>query len=402
MRTRILLIIPRFPFPLIGGDRIKNHNLIKILHKHYDLDVVTISYENYLAETERFLAENTTSYRIFKYPMWKFYRSTLRTLINFKPLQVNFFYFPEVKKYIDEKAKDADLIIACWVRTAEYARDKNLPKILDMADSFAFNYKNSYKKATSLFWKMIYFVEHPLLLRYEKKMLRIFDRALLFNKREIEFLNAPNAVWIPHGVNNALLNYDNIDPRYSNYITFFGKMDYRSNVEAVLWFVKNVFFHLPEEIKFQIIGAFPTKEILNLQKLSSRIVVCGYVEDPYVMLKSSLCNIAPMQIGAGIQNKILEAMAVGSLVVTTSFSAFPIAKKDDNVFLVADSPDEWINTIVDIHKNPKKYDHIRKNAREYIKQNFTWDIFEKYYINVIEDVLAERTNLERQLEFKSV
>mgnify|MGYP001098705766 CR=1 FL=1 len=402
MRKRVLLVIPRFPYPLIGGDRIKNHNLIKILNKHYDLDVVTISYENYFAETERFLAENTTSYRIFKYPIWKFYRNTLRALINFKPLQVNFFYFPEVKRYIDERAKDVDLIIACWVRTAEYVHDKNLPKILDMADSYAFNYKNSYKKATSLFWKMIYLVELPLLYRYEKKMLQIFDRALLFNKREIAFLNSPKALWIPHGVNDALLNYETVDLRYSKYISFFGKMDYRSNVEAVLWFVKNVFFHLPEDIKFQIIGAFPTKEILNLQKLSSRIEVRGYVDDPYVMLKSSLCNIAPMQIGGGIQNKILEAMAVGSLVVTSSFSAYPIAKQDDNVFIIADSPIEWINTIVDIYNNPQKYEQVRRNAREYIKQNFTWEIFEKYYINVIEEVFAERTKFEKQLEYKSV
>lgn len=402
MKKRVMLLIQRMPYPLIGGDRIKNHYLIKILKKHFDLDLVVIAEGERNKEIEEKLAENTCSFKIFNSPKWRYHLNTLRTIFNFKPLQVNYFYFKKAQKYINQRANQVDFIIASFVRTTEYVRNFNVPKIFDMADSIAFRYKFSHKKTTSLFWKLIYFIEYPLLLRYEKKMVEIFDKTLLFNKREIEFLNSPKAVWVPHGVNPELFEYEQYDPQYSNFITFFGKMDYRSNIEAVLWFVENVFFYLNENIMFQIIGGRPTKEILALEKMSPRIIVRGWVEDPYVMLRSSLCNVAPMQIGGGIQNKILEAMAIGSLVVTNSYSSFPIAKPEDNVLLIADKPEEWIKTINEIYENPEKYKPIRKNARTYIKRNFTWDLYEKYLLNYIEEVLSSQEKTSEVLELKSI
>lgn len=389
MRKKILLLLHRIPFPGVGGDNVTNSNIIKILHQHYDLDVFVITYEDYSPQAEEFLRSHTRSFRIFKFPPWRFFLNAIRTFLTIVPFQVNLFYFPKIKKLIDSIVDDYDLVFAGIIRTAEYFRDCPKPKIINLADSIGLNYKYSYHRTSSLFWKTFYFLEFPTMLRYEKKIIEEFDKSLMFNKREIDYFKSEKIVKMPQAVKSELLNYERTDDKYKNFISFFGKMNYRPNIDAVLWFVEKVFKYLPEDLNFQIIGAYPVKKVLELERKSPRIFVRGYVEDPYLLLKSSLCIVAPMQTGGGIQNKILESMALGAIVITTPYSAFPIADVKDNALLVADEPLEWIKLIEDIRLNPHKYDEIKVNARNHIKTNFTFEKYESKLLEVIEEIFRK-------------
>lgn len=386
-RKKILLILHRIPYPVIGGDNITNSNIIKILNKYFDLDVVVISYETYEPNAEEFLKSHTNSYKIFHFSKLRCVLKGLKTFLNFHPFQVNLFYHREVQKYINANMMKYDLLVAGIIRTAKYVYKFEKPKILFMGDSIGLNYKHSYRKTSSWFWKTFYFCEYPLILKYEKEMIENFDSILMFNRREIDYFKSPKIVQIPQAVKEQLLRYDKVDTNYKNFISYFGKMNYRPNVDAVLWFVEKVLPHLPNELNFQIIGANPIKEILDLEKENPRIFVRGYVEDPYVLLKSSLCIVAPMQTGGGIQNKILESMALGTIVITTPYSAFPIAREEDNALLIANHTTEWIEIISQLYNNPDKFNHIKENARNYIKNNFTLEKFEKTLLQVINSVV---------------
>lgn len=381
--------MPRLPSPPIGGDKVKNYNLVKILSKHFKVDLVVITWENLTTEDEDFLRNYTDSYKVFTFPKWRFLLNAIKFLFNSKPLQINYYYFKEAQRYVDKKSENADLIIAAVVRIAEYIYSKQKPKIFDMADSIGLTYKNSYKRTSSLFWKFIYFLEYPRMLRYEAKMIEHFDATILFNQRDIDYFNCRKIHWFPHGTNQSLLEYQKTDATYSNFVSFFGKMNYRPNIDAVEWFAKNILPKLPPELNFQIIGSNPTKEIFELQKNNPRIFIRGYIDDPYLLLKSSLCVVAPMQTGGGIQNKILETMALGTIVITTPYSAYPIATSQDEVLLIADKPTEWISIITDIYKNPAKYEYERykTRSREYIRNKFTWDTYEQKYISLINELI---------------
>ncbi|MCX7879744.1 MAG: glycosyltransferase family 4 protein [Ignavibacteria bacterium] len=383
--------MPRMPYPTIGGDRLKNYHLLKILKKYFEIDLIVLADEKYSEESEVFIKQHSSSYKIFYFPKYRLYLNALKSFLNRKPLQSNFYYFKKLKRYVDSKIDSADLIISITQRMAEYVLDSNKPLLLDMADSKGLVYLYSYSKTSSLFWKLIYAIEYPLLLNYEKKLIEKFDATFLFNKKEVDYFNSPKVVWIPHGVNQDLLYYEKVDPKYSNFISFFGKMDYQPNIDAVKWFIQNVFPHLPESINFQIIGARPKPEVVDLQKISNRIVVRGYLDDPYVYLKSSFCCIAPMQTGGGIQNKILESLALGTIVLTTSHSAYPVVGTNSDVLLIADKAEDWVRIIRDIYENPQKYDYMKNKAREYIKNNFTWEIYEKKYIETIENIFRSRS-----------
>jgi len=390
---KILLLTSRLPYPPVGGDKLKNFNLLKILSKYFDVYLVTVTSEVLDDETEKVLEKYTKEYRVFPKSKIDFILAASKTLFNDEPLQVNYYYFNDVQRYVDTLSKDMNLIISTLIRTSKYALDIDKPKIFDMADSLAQNYIKSLPNVTSLFWKTIYKFESKRLLGYEKKTIDSFDTTFLFNKEEIAYFNMPQKVkFIPHGVNEELLNYDKKNEKYKNCIAFFGKMDYQPNIDAVFWFVKNILDKLDKNITFIVVGAKPKKEILELESKYKNVQVTGFVDDPYEILNSCLAIVAPMQTGAGIQNKILETMALGTINIISSLAAKPIGAKEQQDYIVLDEAKTIANEINSIYREKEKYNLYKKNSKEFIRNNFTWSIYEKVYIDTIEGIINDNKN----------
>lgn len=387
-RRKLLFLTSRLPYPPIGGDRLKNYWLLKILSKHFNLHLVSIVEGNIPKEFFDWAKEIGISYKLFPKKKISFIVNTLKSIFNNLPLQVNYYYFRDVQNYVNSVYKEYDLLFATLIRTANYIINKEKPKILDMADSIGLNYLKSAEKTYSKFWKTIYSFESKRLLKFEKFCIEKFDKTLFFNKEEKNFFEKPDkTVWIPHGVDENLLYYDKNSPEYKNCIAFFGKMDYQPNIDAVLWFVNNVLPKVEKNLKFIIVGANPVKKILKLQEEFHNVKVTGFLDDPYLILKSALCIVAPMQTGGGIQNKILQTMALGTINIISSLAAKPIGGENMKHFIVEDNPNRMAKIINEIGSNPKKYEYIKQNAREFIKNNFTWSIYEKKIIEIIQEVL---------------
>jgi len=388
-KDKLLFLSSRIPYPPVGGDRLTSYWLLKILSKHFKVHLVSLTDTKAPKEFYGWAKEIGISYKIFQKRKKQFYFNTLKGLmVNKLPLQVNYYYFKDVQDYINEIYKDYDLLFSTLIRTASYIINKEKPKILEMRDSIGLNYLRSVKRTSSLKWKIIYSIENKKLLQFEKNCIEHFDTTLFVNKEERDYFNLTHkTVWLPNGTNENLLTYEKKDMKYENHIAFFGKMDYQPNIDAVLWFVKYVLPYINKNTIFIIIGANPSNEILNLTKKYSNIKITGFIEDPYIILKSSLCVVAPMQTGAGIQSKVLESMALGSINIVSSLAAKPINAKHKKHFLVCDDPKEIANIINSIYENPKNFEYLKSNAREFIKNNFTWSIYEKKLLKVINSVL---------------
>lgn len=389
-KKSILFLTSRLSYPPIGGDRLKNFWLLKILSKHFHVHLVSITDQEIPNEFLNWAKDLGITHKIFKKKKWEFYKNAFKFVFNKLPIQVNYYYFSDIQRYIDSIYSNFDLLFATLIRTAQYFIDKNKPKILDMADSIALNYKRSKENTKSIKWKILYSLELDRLLEYEKFCISSFDKTLFFNEEEKEFFDELQKMfWIPHGVNEELLKYEKKNQAYKNCVVFFGKMDYQPNIDAVLWFAENVLPLLNKDIRFCVVGAYPTSAVRELEKKYDNVAITGYVEDPYVILKSSLCVVAPMQTGGGIQNKILESMALGTVNIVSSKAAKPIKARDREHFLVVDNPKEMAETINDIYNNPEKYNYLKVNSREYIKNNFTWSIYEQKLLQIIEEVLND-------------
>jgi len=196
---------------------------------------------------------------------------------------------------------------------------------------------------------------------------------------------------LPNGVKDSLL-YEKKQGPENNFISFFGKMDYKSNEDAVIYFSQKVFPDIRKifpELKFYIIGLNPTKRIINLNQKGG-IKVTGFLENPYLLLRKSKLVVAPLRFGAGIQNKILESMALGKTVVTTEIGARGISgARNKKELLITDfkKPKEMARSIIDILNNEKEKDRIGERAKEFIFKNYTWDKIETILFSRIFDTI---------------
>lgn len=386
MKT-LLLISSRFPYPPIGGDKLKSHFLIQILKKHYKIHFVCISNTKITSEMIKYCEENFSSYKFFYKTRFDHLYAMGKKFFSYLPLQVSYYTFQDIKSYIKTHSINCDFIINTLVRTSEYALELKIPKFLDMVDSIAINYQHSQKKTKSIFWKLVYTLETPRLLRYEKKCVTNYNLSFFVNQNEATtYKKYGNVAWIPNGVDQKLFTYNHTDPTYSNCIVFCGKMDYQPNIDAILWFYNNVFHMLDSKIQLLVVGSNPSKKIQNLQ--SDRIVISGYVEDPYLLVNSAFLSIAPMQTGGGIQNKILEAMALGKIVITSELGASPIIGHKPSNLLVYKNAYHMARMINKIHDNPTRYRRIGKKAKRFISQNFTWEQYESKLITLLEQTFA--------------
>jgi glycosyltransferase involved in cell wall biosynthesis len=390
-KEHCLLILPRKIFPVVGGYANYRKNLIEILYRHYHLSVVAISDSRMSAEEKDFFEQHTHQLKYITVPRWRYLWNAFRALFAQVPVQVGYFYFGKVQRAVNDLLPHQNIAVGSLVRSMKYL--ENTPPgckvVFDMADSIGLNYQRSAKNVSSLFWKLMYQVEAGRLLRYEKYWVERSGVTMLFNRQECEYWKKHGKVCLlPHGVNEKLLSYSTADAGYRSSVAFIGKMDYQPNVDAVRWYIKNVHSRIGERIPLVVVGAYPTAEILKLARGSKNVTVTGFVDDPFIILKSALAVVAPMQTGAGIQNKVLEAMALGSINVLTPLAARPIVGATNGEhFLVADTADDFCNTIMEVAEHAQKYEKIKQAARSFIQQRYTWQACEEKYVQAINNIV---------------
>jgi glycosyltransferase involved in cell wall biosynthesis len=387
MKKNCLLILPRELFPVVYGYAIHRKNLIEILNRHYRLSIVIISRKEISLEEKQFYENNSFYFNFVVIQKWKYLLNAFLGIFSSYPIQVCFYYFEKVQIVIDKLLQDQDIVIGSLIRTMKYL-DRTPEKckiIFDAIDSIGLNYSKSSKNVSSIFWRLIYHIETVRLLNYEKHWVERAYATMFFNKYECDYWRMyGDAILLPHGVNSVLFCYNKIETKYNSYVSFIGKMNYQPNVDAVLWYINNVHLRICDKVPFIIVGAYPTNRIFNAVKKERNITVTGFIDDPFLIINSSALLIAPMQTGAGIQNKVLESMALGKINIITSLAAKPIIGGiDGEHFLVADTADEYCDKIIDVITYPCKYEKIGINAQNFIKMNYTWENYETKYISVL-------------------
>jgi len=386
---KILMLCSRIPYPLIGGDRIRIYNTAKILSKQYKVDLVCISEGRVESEYEERLKEVFNEVTFFSYHPLRFKWNAFKGLFLKKPLQVSYYYFKEIQGWINEKCRGYDLIFCNHIRTVEYIKDITSAKVVDLHDALSMSYTKAKLNATG-WWKIIYWIENKRLLPYEIGTINRFDKSFIVSDADRDYLIQHGAdekkiVTISVAVKEEVINRIS-QVKEKNELVFLGKMDYLPNEDAAIYFTKIVFPMLKKEkLKFIIVGAKPTRRVLKLRKIKG-VEVTGFLEDPYKYLEVSKVFVAPIRFGAGIQNKILEAMALRKPVVTTSCGAEGINGRDGEHFLIANEPEDMAEKILDLLENEEKRRAIGERARALIEKEYTWDTIGKKFLREIEEL----------------
>jgi glycosyltransferase involved in cell wall biosynthesis len=203
-------------------------------------------------------------------------------------------------------------------------------------------------------------------------------------------INCDKISTIPLGVDEREF-YKKSDPCRDPVIIFTGNMNYKPNVDAILWFYLHCWDKLKivcSEVRLVIAGSNPTNEVTSLCSDES-VTVTGRVSSLAVMIKSARISIAPMQSGSGMQFKILEAMACGVPVVATSLGLGDIGAKPGKDLLIADTSDSFVESLHLLLKSDDVHARIGYSGFQYVNKHHTWDVLNAKFESTIISKLSQ-------------
>ncbi|HRG37402.1 MAG TPA: glycosyltransferase [Bacteroidia bacterium] len=373
---KIFIILSRVPYPLEKGDKLRAFNQIKELSKNNEVYLFALndlnSNQQAIAELLKYCKEVT----VFRLTKLTIVLNLIRTLFDGKPFQVGYFYSKKAQVVIDTLIKkyQPNHIYCQLIRTAEYVRPyPNIPRTLDFMDIFSKGMER--RKSTSPFYlKPILGIEYRRLLTYENKIFDSFTNKTIISEQDKSFLPHPDKeeiVVIPNGVDTSY--FKPMESKKEFELLFNGNMNYPPNIESVQYLVNKVMpliWKQKPEVRLLISGANPNSKVLELK--SDRVVVSGWMNDIRENFAKSKILAAPMQISIGLQNKLLEAMAMKLPCVTSTLANNALKAKPNEQILVADTPEEYAKSIVSLLNDEAMMNRIAENGYQYALSNFNW------------------------------
>jgi glycosyltransferase involved in cell wall biosynthesis len=220
--------------------------------------------------------------------------------------------------------------------------------------------------------RWIFKQEYQRLLHYERQIFEYFEHHTIISEQDRSFIAHPKQkeiVIIPNGVTYFKEEEYTVDKQVD--LLFTGNMGYPPNMEAAFFIYHKIRPYLSNQTRFLIAGVNPPT---NLKKLTSQTFhVSGWVEDMGECYAKSKIFIAPMFIGTGLQNKLLEAMAMGIPCITTTLANKALNASPDTEILIANSPEEFVHQITKLQNDSELYERISQQGKKYVRANFSWE-----------------------------
>ena len=308
------------------------------------------------------------------------YLHTLASLPTKTPLSVAYCRSTKFEQLVRGLVQQGsfDLLHTEFVRAGPVtAQIDEIPKTYDAVDSLSLAYNRGYNAPLVPFrQRMISLIEWIKMRGYEINILSKFDSLLVSSPVDQKALqkNGCQIKVLPNGVDLDYFSFQK-RKRDSDTIIFLGKMSYYVNVASVLWFYNEVFPHIRRNypnVKFMIVGREPDPRIIALAT-DPAVDVTGTVDDVRPYLVQAKVSICPMVCGSGIQNKMLEAMAVGAPCVATSLATQGLHAKPGRDVLMADGAEAFAEEVVLLLQNEQLNEEIGVNARYYVEQHHHWE-----------------------------
>jgi len=381
---KILYICHRFPFPPKRGGKIRPFNMIKHLAQQHEVHVCSLARSPAEADEGKGLREHCahTECVVVTEP-WQTLRMIARLPLP-TPSSMGYFYSPELKARINALHAEHhyDLIFVHCSSVAQYVADiSDAVKVLDYGDMDSQKWlEYAHYKPFPL--NLGYWWEGKKMARAERRLASKFDLCTATTRMELGTLRelAPGIAsdWFPNGVDHDFFAPEGDRAHAENYdadtISFIGRMDYYPNQECMLRFCKEVLPTIQAQrasAKLVIVGADPTPEIRALGKLPG-VTVTGSVPDVRPFVRRSALMVAPLAIARGTQNKILEALAMGVPVITSSLAADGVDCVAGEHLLVADSSDAIASSALGLMQNPSERQRLSVAGRARMLSHHHW------------------------------
>ena len=374
---KIFVLLPRIPYPLEKGDKLRDFNQIKQLAKHNEIILCALNDNPKVNEQEAFhaLQPYCQSINFIKISKLQILLGLVRAFFKGLPLQCGYFYNRKAAKKVDNviAKHKPEILYGQLLRVAEYIRYKNLPKAIDFQDIFSYGMKRRADIASPLI-RPIFNMEYQRLKRYESTIFNDFavksiicepDRALFPHERRNEILIIPN------GVDHEYFKPQECEKKYD--LVFTGNMSYPPNVNAVEYLsheILPIVWKTLPDVKLYIAGASPDPKVKKVA--SERIIVSGWLDDIRTAYAQSRVFIAPMRIGTGLQNTLLEAMSMHLPAITSPLANASLGAKPNEEIMVGSNAQEMAQHIITLLTDTQKAEQIAQAGFDFTNCVYDW------------------------------
>jgi polysaccharide biosynthesis protein PslH len=384
-RKNLLYLVHRVPYPPDKGDRIRAFQLLRYLSRHAAVHLACLADEPVEAETLQVLRQYAC--RVAVVPLGRRSRwvRALGSVLRGRTVTEGAFSSPGLRAVLRDWSRDTcfDGALASASSMVPYLRLpalRDVPAVVDLVDVDSqkwLDYAAAFRGPRA--W--LYGLEGRRLRRLEQALPRWARAVTLVSEAEAAIYRAGGvgeAASAARAIGNGVdLDYFQPRPQATEAsCVFVGALDYRPNVDGACWFCSEVWPHIRQrrpDAKLYLVGRRPTPAVQRLAAIAG-VEVVGQVADvrPYVARAGVV--VVPLRIARGVQNKVLEALAMSKPVVASPAALEGLGTEAGIHLLSAQSRTEWVETIVRLYDHPGLGQQLGGAGRRYVETCHRWDL----------------------------
>lgn len=373
---KIVVALPRFPFPGDKGDRLRAWKQVQFLAARHEVHLLCLEESAPDAEGMREAQALCASVTVVQQGRMQRMGNLVRALFNALPFQVNYYRSARAKQKLSDLLARVkpDALYVQLVRMGENLPDtQGIRCVLDYMDAFSAGMEK--RIAHEKFWARPWVrKEARRLKRYEAAIASRFDACTIISAQDRGTLPAAvqaRTTVVPNGVNELFLEGGSEEKQFD--LLFTGNLGYHPNIVAAQFLVQKVMPLLEakgHQLKVCLAGARPAPQLLALA--NERITVVGPVPDLRPYFRRSRLFVAPLMSGSGMQNKLLESMAMGLPTLTTPLSAAALSAEPGTHLIVCKDETEFANEIIQLLTHPAQAAALAERGRDLVASHYSW------------------------------
>jgi len=377
--VRVLFLSQRVPYPPNRGDKITTWRLIERMRRTHEVRVVAFAHDDEDRGAARHLSGLGIPTTAIAIDLRRQKLRALPLLVGSRPLTLGVYGSKELQRVVDELAPSCDIGYAYSSSMGAFLEPHaHLRRVMHFAELDSDKWRQYGERSR---WPMsaIYAREQRTLLAFERRIAHSFDENVLCTPLEQRVFEreipGARSLVMRNGVDLAFYRPqpERAEP---GHLVFVGVMDYLPNIDGCTWFVREILPRLRARCptaRLSIVGSRPTPEVLALG-CEPGVTVTGFVDDPREWLARASVSVAPLRIARGIQNKVLEALAMGLPVVGTTSATQGVEGEPGRDFLLANSVEEQVAAIARLIEDPQLARKLGAQSRAFVESRYDWGV----------------------------
>jgi len=396
----VLFLSTWFPYPSDNGSKLRVYYFLRALAQAHEVTFISFAFDTARPDTPGNLSAFCTSIHVV--PLNPFIENkvgSIHTFLSLRPVASR--PILAMQQLVDDvlRVHNFDIVIASTEMMADYVvqMPSGVSKILEEHNSMTRWMHERYIEQVNFLQQLRCWVSWQKTRYYEAKTFRQFDRVTMVSEQDRTACQSlpryrGHVDVVPNGVDCAY-NRPDLARVCSNILVYNGALTYSANYDAMRWFLAQIYpeikVHIPD-VSFTITGSVQGVDLAKLP-MDDSVHLIGFVDDVRLSVAEAKVCVVPIRQGSGTRLKILEAMALGTPVVSTTKGAEGLEVVNNEHLLLADTPEAFVDAVLRVTRDSNLRERLRRNARALVVQRYDWENIGAQFTALVEETVEGPT-----------